>query len=241
MAIALVKSNKGTSTSSSVSWAFGSATTSGNLIVGMFAADDYNGTPTSGWTQSSEMEQQTFHGGYLWWRISTGETNLQAYTIASATNSAWIVAEFSGVDSSPYDTSQGISTGTGGSSYTTDTITPSTGNRVLVAMIGASGAEDMSDNTMSNWTNSFTQVDTIGSAGSGTNDSIGVAYRLVTGNGSTTFSTGADIGGGGSQSRSALIISFKESAGGGPVTVGASGSAMTSGIGTQSPGLSIGL
>jgi hypothetical protein len=42
MALAFVKSASGTSGSSTVAWAFGSATTAGNLIVGMIVADDYN-------------------------------------------------------------------------------------------------------------------------------------------------------------------------------------------------------
>jgi hypothetical protein len=44
------------------------------------------------------MEQQTFHGGYLWWKISTGETTAPSYTIGSANSSVWVLAEFSGND-----------------------------------------------------------------------------------------------------------------------------------------------
>jgi hypothetical protein len=131
MAIALVKSAKGTSSVATTTAAFGSATTSGNLIVLAFSSDDYNGTPDTGWTQSSEMEQQTFHGGYVWWRISTGQTSFQ-YTIGSATVSSWVLMEFSGCDSAPYDTSQGVCVAAGGGTYTTDPITPSTGNRLQV-------------------------------------------------------------------------------------------------------------
>jgi hypothetical protein len=216
MAIAFVKSAKGTSASATVSWGFGSATTSGNLIVGAFAADDYNGSPDSGWTQSTGMEQQTFHGGYVWWRISTGETSPQAYTIGSATNSAWMLAEFSGVDGTPYDVSNGQSEGNGGSQYTTPAITPTTGGRVLVAMIGGSLTDDLSVQSVGTWINSFTSIDSSGSNGTGTNDIVGLAYRLVTGDGSTTYSSGADYSTG-VQSHSGLIISFKEGAATGAV------------------------
>jgi hypothetical protein len=216
MAIAFVKSAKGSAATSSVAWGFGSATTSGNLIVGAIAADDYNGTPTTGWTQSAEMEQQAFHGGYIWWRISTGETNPQAYTIGSATNSAWILAEFSGIDATPYDTSQGVFTNTSGGTYSTDVITPTTGERLLVAMLGASDDQNMSTFTVGSWTNSFTGIDSSGSGGgAGTNDLLGLAYRLVTGDGVTTFSTAGTYSDSGAQSRSALIIAFKAAAVGG--------------------------
>ena len=221
MAIALVQSATGTSTSGTVSWAFSGATTSGNLIVGAFAADDYNGSPTSGWTQSSEMEQQGFHGSYLWWRISTGETNPQAYTIGSSSGSCWMLAEFSGIDASPYDTSQGLLTNSTLRTYDTDNITPSSGGRLLVATLGGSGGYSLVGYAVGAWTNSFTAVGTINTGNtSATNDIIGMAYRLVTGNGSTAFSTGGEYGAAGGQvcqSRSALIIAFKEAAGGGSI------------------------
>jgi hypothetical protein len=213
MAASLVKSASGTSTTATTNPTFGSATTSGNLIVLGFAADDYNGTPGTGWTQSTGMEQQTFHGGYLWWRISTGETSY-SYVIGSATNSAWAIAEFSGIDATPYDTSNGQFTTADGTTYTTPTITPSTGGRLLVTVMGGSKVANLAAITWGTWVNSFTQIATVGSGGSGTNDVIGMAYRLVTGNGSTTYSGGATPSSGTLESRSGLIISFEESAGG---------------------------
>ena len=137
MAIALVKSAKGTASTATVNPAFASATTAGNLVVLCFSGDDYNGTPDSGWTQSTGMEQQTYHGGYLWWRISTGETSF-TYTIGSATTSAWVLLEFSGVDSSPYDVSVGQFAQSSSGSYTTGNLTPTAGDRVLVAAFGGS-------------------------------------------------------------------------------------------------------
>ena len=214
MAIALVKSAKGTSTNATTTASFASPTTAGNLIVLAFASDDYNGSPGAGWTQSTGMEQQTFHGSYLWWRISTGETSF-SYDIGSGANSAWNIAEFSGVDtSSPYDISNGQFLQSGGSAaYTTPSIIPSTGNRLLVAAMGGSTASSLAGQTWGTWVNSFTGIDSIGSGGGGTNDLAGLAYRLVTGDGSTGFSSGATPSTS-LQSRSGLIISFKEATGG---------------------------
>ena len=124
--------------------------------------------------------------------------------------------EFSGIDATPYDTSQGVFTNTSGGTYTTDPITPSVGERLLVAMLGASDDQNMSTFTVSGWTNSFTGVDSSGSGGgTGTNDLVGAAYRVVTGDGSTTFSTTGTYSDSGAQSRSALIISFEAATGGG--------------------------
>jgi len=183
------------------------------LVVLCFAADDYNGTPDSGWTQSSEMEQQTFHGGYLWWRISDGSNSLQ-YTIGSASGSTWILQEFSGVDATPYDTSQGKFVQTSGASLASDSIVPSTGNRLLVAMLGASFGSSAAPLTGS-WNNSFTLIRDLGNNIGATRDAVVTGYRLVTGDGSTGYTTTcthADTAGN-SDSRSSLIISFKERAG----------------------------
>ena len=224
MAIALVQSNSGTSASATVNPSFSVAPTNGNLVVLCFASDDYNGTPNTGWTQSSEMEQQVNHGGYVWWRISTGANPPGSYTIGSATNSAWILMEFSGVDASPYDVSEGQSVNFPGSSnYSTPSATPTSGNRLLVAMIGAGANTSMATYTTSGWTNSFTKVRDIGSAGAGTNDAVSTAYRLVTANGSTAYTT-TTTWSSAPQSSSGLIIAFKEGAAAGTTLTAAGGS-----------------
>jgi hypothetical protein len=211
--IALVQSAEGTSSLATTTASFSGATTSGNLVVLCFAADDYNGSPDSGWTQSSEMEQQTFHGGYLWWRISTGETDFD-YTIGSASGSSWILQEFSGVDATPYDTSQGKFQQTSAGSLISDSIVPSTGNRVLVAMLGASFGSSAAAITGS-FDSSFTLIRDIGNNIGATRDFVTTAYRLVTGNGSTGYTTTGTHSGANSDSRSSLVISFKAAAGGG--------------------------
>lgn len=205
-----VQSAEGTSAVATTTASFGAATTAGNLIGLAFSSDDYNGTPDTGWFQSTGMEQQTFHGGYLWWRISTGQTSVQ-YTIGSATVSSWVLFEWSGVDSSPYDTSAGQFQQTSTSSYTTPSITPSTGPRLLIAAMGgshSSGLDMSGDYTV--WQNSFTHLRSSGQA-AGVKTPIGVGYRIVTGNGSTTYSSGAEYPST-VQSKSGMIISFKEAA-----------------------------
>ena len=208
MALALVQANEGVSALATTTASFSIAPTSGNLVVLAFASDDYNGTPNTGWTQSAEMEQQTFHGGYIWWRISDGSNSLQ-YTIGSATVSAWVLAEFSGHDATPYDISEGTFIQSSDLTMTTANITPTTGERLLVAMIGGSSTANLSADSIS-YNNSFTHINSIGTSAGATNDIVGLAYRLVTGNGSTTFNTTGTYSGGAVQARTALVISFKE-------------------------------
>lgn len=215
MAATLVQSAKGTSTSATVTASFSSTPTNGNLVVLCFAADDYNGTPNSGWTQSTGMEQQTFHGSYLWWRVASGGSNSFQYTIGSASPSSWVLLEISGLDGSPYDISNGqYATGTS-KTYSTPALTPSAGDRILVAAVNFNrNSGTLAGNTVTGWTNSFAAVDSIGSGPSGTNTTASLATRSVTANGSTSYSTSgtSDID---VTSASGLIIAFKVASGGG--------------------------
>jgi hypothetical protein len=209
MAIALVQSRTGTSTTAITTASFSVAPTSGNLVVLGFASDDYNGTPDAGWTQSTGLEQQTFHGGYLWWRISNGSNSLQ-YTIGSATRSSWLLMEFSGVHATPYDISNGTILGSSGNTLATPSIIPTTGNRVLVAGWGASNSAGLSIAGFGATSDSFS-TPVISSAGEIT--AYAMAYRLVTGNGSTGYSSTLTISGGGTPQRmTGLILSLKEAA-----------------------------
>jgi hypothetical protein len=209
MTIALVQHASGQGSAATTNPAFSVASTVGNLVVLGFAADDYNGTPNAGWTQSTGMEQQTFHGGYIWWRISAGETSF-AYTIGSATDSAWVLAEFSGVAASPYDASNGTLTQSSGNTQATPTITPTAGDRLLVA--GGGISNNGGAFVPSSWTNSFTIIDSFAATTGTTKDGEGLAYRLLTADGVTGFTTTATFSGSG-QSRTGLIIAFKAAAG----------------------------
>lgn len=207
MAISLVQSNEGISATATTNPSFAVAPTSGNLIVLCFSADDYNGTPDSGWTQSTGCEQQTYCGSYVWWRISNGSNPPGSYTIGSATVSAWVLLEFSGCDASPYDLSNGQLQQTSSDSYTTPSIIPTAGDRVLVAAMGAAKNTDQGGVT-SSWLNSFTFVRDIGTTAGATDDVVGVAYRLVTGDGSTGYSSGCTFDGI-EQAKTGIIIAFK--------------------------------
>lgn len=200
--------NSGTASTSSVNASFGFTATSGRLLVLTVGSDDYRSGNPSGWTLSSEMEQQAFLGHTLWWKISDGSETSVTYVIGSATGSAWTIDEFDNVDPTPYDASEGQFTNTGGLTYTTPTITPSTGRRLLLASVGASRSPLSTMTDTNTWLNSFTEINQSSHALSATGDLIGIAMRVVDGDGSTGFSSGATYSAT-SEARTALIISFK--------------------------------
>lgn len=211
----VIQSNTGTSTTATTTPTLGSSITAGSVVVLTFAADDYNGTVNSGWTQSSEMEQQTFHGGYLWWFLATGGDTVPDYTIGSAVRSAWTLVEYEGsFDATPYDVSEGQFQQSSSNTYTTANMTPTAGDRLLVAGLNAQHATiDIAP--WGSFTNSFTQAATVLFNGGNPRLSVVQIKLVVTANGSTAYSTGGShtvpttqV----SQSRSATIIAFKAGA-----------------------------
>jgi hypothetical protein len=188
-AIAPVKSASGTNTAATVAPAFGSPSTAGNLIVLSISGDAGVPSVGSGWQQSANMGQVGDNGGYLWWRISAGETTFPSYTMSVATNSSWTLTEFAGCTATPYDVSLGQHSETGVALYTTPALTPSAGSRVLVAAMLGSSTIDLSG-AFTAWLNSFTQLAGIGQSAGTIKTCAAVAYRLVTGDGATPFSSG---------------------------------------------------
>jgi hypothetical protein len=223
MAATIVQTAKGVSTLATTTPVFAAMPTPGNAVVLAYAADDYNGTPNTGWNQRSGMEQQTYHGGYVWDRLAAG-VNSFPYTIGSATNSAWILLEISGLDASYYDISAGKFQQSSSNVLTGQAITPSAGERLILAINGASVNGDDFSGNLTGQTNGFTHVISSGPNAvgqSGTFDFISVAMLAVTANGSTAYSSDATYPDG-CLSRSSMIISFKVASGGSAISGSAS-------------------
>lgn len=197
-----------------------SAATAGNLLVLIAGADDYRTTvgagrpESSSYTLSTGCAQETFLGHYVWWKVAAGgETSVQ-YTIGSASTSCWEWYEFSGLTSSPFDISNGQLAGSAGNTYTTPAITPTAGDRYLLASMGGS-LSAANPTGMGTWLNSFTELnDTANTLGSGTRDVIGAAALSVTANGSTAYSSGATYDATSPQTRTGIILAFKVAAAG---------------------------
>lgn len=217
MPATLVQSNTGAQNTglATVSATWTTAATAGNLLLLIVAADDYAATPPTGWTQSTGCKQETFLGHYVWWKVAAGGETSVSYTIGSATTSCWITAEYSGLSASPYDISNGQFAQSSGTSYTTPTITPTAGDRLIIASIGASLNSAFSG--VDTWLNSFVErQDIFTTLASGTRDEAGMAELSVTANGTTGYSSGATYSGGvTAQARTGIIIAFKVAAGGG--------------------------
>lgn len=213
--MALVQSNAGAQSTNlaTVSATWSSAATAGNVIVIGVSAGATITTP-AGWTLSPGCSQVDYNAHYIWWKIAAGGETSQSYTLGSAEKSAWWTAEISGLTASPYDVSTGtFHDGGGAQTLTTEvtlSITPTTGSRYVVASIGGltTGTTRV---TLASWLNSFTEQQDSGTAGTSEVEVCGLADQAVTGNGATTFSSGATFSRGMSGT-TGIIIAFKVSA-----------------------------
>lgn len=220
MVIARVQANSG-GQNTAQSTATGTLTTpatAGNLIVGFLGSDAYatSGAP-SGWTESTGCRQQTFLGSYLWWKVAAGGETGFSKALSPNGTYAWCVAEYSGVAASPYDISAGQLAQSSANTYTTNAITPTSGDRLILAEVGGShGTVAFTD--LTTWLNSFAQV-AVGLADiSGAHDVIGFGELFVTANGSTAYSSGATYTPGSAESRTGISIAFKAAAAAGGST-----------------------
>lgn len=188
-----------------------SAATANNQVLVVVGGDDYAATPPTGFTEHTGCRQETFLGHYAWRKTAAGgETNIN-YTLGSAAPSCWIIMELSGIDSaSPYDISAGQLDQSSATNYDTPLLTPSAGDRFLIATIGGSLNSAFSTG-MGAWTNSFVeQGDVFTTLASGTRDSIGVATLAATASGATAYTANATWDGAVSpQARTAIIIALK--------------------------------
>ena len=203
----LTNSASGTDNVAAVTASFGFTATAGRLLVLTVGSDDYNSGNPTGYTLSTGMEQETFLGSYVWWKIASGSETSVTYNILSAANSCWTVTEYDNVDPTPYDVSDGQLTTGSITSYTTPAIAPSSGRRLLLAVIG--GADNTNFSGLSTWTNSFVEQKESFTNVSATKDIIGIAMLVVDGDGVTTFSSGATYDHAGVDAGTGQIISFK--------------------------------
>jgi hypothetical protein len=234
MAIAFVQSNGANhvkTASTTTSWSV--APTSGNLILllvvgaGSITGAGAGGSPPTGWTLADDILNN--NDTALFYRIADGGANdTPTYVMGGAYNSCWQLAEYSGVDTStPLDT-HATSVPGNATSCSTASTTPTSGDHLLIALIGVSGASATGNYSadFTSWTNSFTHRNSQGFNGAGddgTNggggagvDALcqGYAERLVTANGSTAYSSGATFPSSNNGYAQTITAAFKAAAGG---------------------------
>jgi hypothetical protein len=220
VAITLVQSNSGgqnTATSTATA-SLTTPATAGNLLVAFVGSDAYAtaGAP-SGWTESTGCRQQTFLGSYVWWKVAAGGETGVTKALSPNGTYAWAIGEWSGTDPAPFDISAGQLAQSSAANYTTPSLTPTTGDRLLIAAMGGShGTTTFTD--LTTWVNSFTRIVVGISTIGGAHDIQGFGTITVTANGSTAYSSGATYAPSSPESRTGIILAFKASSSG---TVGA--------------------
>lgn len=183
-----------TGTTMSVSLPGSTAPTS--TIVLFVAGNTLVPTP-AGWTLRESQVNEMGH--YLFTR--SGGTNSWSITTNSGMGT-WYISE---IANSTYDVSASANDMVGSMSYTTPTLTPTAGNRLLLASIGSNHGTDI--RTVDNWTDSFTEVADVCYTVSADYPMQGVAMRTVVADGSTGYQTSADYSLG-VTIRTAIITAF---------------------------------
>lgn len=207
----LTHSTTGTSATASTAASFGWTATANRLLLLAIAADDYSSGNPTGWSpvQAIGSAESSWVGITLWYKIAAGTETTVTYTIGSAAPSCWAVVEFdSTATSSVLDTSQKAWASGTVTSYTSPSITPTTGaRRLAIAVIGGSFPFDTVPTGLSGWTNSYTEAADIKTApASGTADILGVAYLTLDGGSAT--STNATFDANAVQSAGGITASF---------------------------------
>lgn len=177
-----------------------STPTSGNLLMLAVCADSTVTTP-SGWTLSSGASTVSFVGLYLYWKISNGTESTISVTIGGSTSCAMEVFEYSGLttgdkfaSNSPGGSPTSVATGT--------TAATTAANEMIAAIEG----HNVTGNTVTGWSNSLVQQDTIVTTGSATNVRLTTALKTVSATGTQTSTATFNSG---TNSPSALIGTFK--------------------------------
>jgi len=194
----IVQQNFGIWTGTAMAVTLPSATAPSSIIALIVAGNTTVSTPI-GWTL--RQSQVNFMGHYLFTQSGGGSS----WNITTANGSGtWYIAEISG---GTYDTSASDNDPSGSSSYMTPALTPTVGERLLIASLGSvNGGATVC--TVSDWTDSFVEVADVCNP---TADYAmqGVAARTVTADGVSSYSTGVTYSMNGVY-RSAIIAAFTQ-------------------------------
>jgi hypothetical protein len=176
----------GTTSTSSVTITLPSATATGRQLVLAVASDTTLDTPT-GFTL--DRSQVNGDGLYLFRKATAAGETSWTLTPTASTRLGWWAAELSGLQASPVDVVSG-NVGSGWvTSLATQSITPTSGPRLLLSLHGRSGLTGWLGDAFP-YTNSFLMT---GAAVARQPDvgvaALSVATRQVTANGSTAYAT----------------------------------------------------
>ncbi|HYH74778.1 MAG TPA: PKD domain-containing protein [Candidatus Saccharimonadales bacterium] len=184
--------------------------TAGNTLVLAVASDAYITAPPPGWTLNANSSNMTYFGQYVYTKVATGGELSWTITPNSSASLAWVVLEIAGAATPAFDLAAAQYTQTFGSTYTTPTLTPTAGERLLLAVFAAS-LNGTSLRGVSGWTNAFSDTtDSWTKKTSGTNDMLGIGAQVVIADGTTGYNTGIIWDNAASpQARGAILLSLK--------------------------------
>lgn len=151
MAIAFVQKARGQTNGASTTATFGSATTSGNLLVAIaYTNGVQTGLSVTGWTQAVRTNYSgTASSIGIWYKVADGtETTV---TSTGSTICRLHIAEYSGTDAVPLDQ---VNSGTLNATTTVNTGTINTTVADEIIIVGA--ANTASSTGTRSWSNSFT-------------------------------------------------------------------------------------
>lgn len=195
MSSVLLQQNFGVWTGTTMSVTLPSST-SPSSIVALFVAGNTTVPTPGGWTL---RESQVNAMGHYLFTVPGGANSWSITTDAGL--GTWYVAE---IDGGTYDMSASANETSGAFPYTTPVLTPSAGNRLLLASVASLNV--FNSRTVDSWTDGFTEVaDMCNEAAD--NPVQGVAERVVVADGIAGYQTTATFSDA-SSGRSAIIASF---------------------------------
>lgn len=214
-----VQKNGGvTNGSTSIVTSLGVATTAGHSIFIMVAGAGTITTPAGFTSRSPQVNTQ---GHYFFEKLtaSGNATDTPTMTMSGAFNAVWHIAQYSGTTA--FVNSNGNFGGfVAAGAYTSASITPSAGNRLIFCNIcstSSSFSVPFTGGSPSAWTNSFvaeTSTQVTGTSGSGRDAIVsGWSTRQVTTAGATAYTTAATLACTNTVSSSSIIVSYTHTAG----------------------------
>lgn len=203
----LTQSASGPATTGSVTATLPGAPAAGNLLVLVAVSGAYRSADPPGWTLLQDA--RTYHGLAVWVRVATGGETMATYSINGSVNSLWWIGEFGVPALDPIDVSASSASPNSAAAWTTAAVTPSSGRRGLIAIVGGSGTGNLA---VSTWGAGWTPlVDVRTNPTSGEQHSLGIAFQAVDGDGTTAFTATCQfLPAGSTAAKTSAVLSVRE-------------------------------
>lgn len=170
-----------TTNSATPSVSFGSAPTSGNLIILALVSDTTIASTPSGWSVANSQVNAT--GTYLYYKISNGTETTIGVTLSNSDSYCLAILEYSGLAGALDQTTGSAAQGATSPMTSGATATTTTAKELLVGLSGISAFVSAVTTT---WNNSFSSQGSV--AATGANVKLDIAVLSVSSTGAYTAS-----------------------------------------------------